>query len=73
MDNQVDIITTQGNHISNWFDIVRVQHGKYANKAYLIITHARDKCLDIRNGRFEEGQVVHQFSTKESDSQLWLI
>ena len=52
-DNQVDIITVPGNHVSNWFDIARVQHGRWAGKAYLIITHAKDKCLDIRNGKFE--------------------
>ena len=55
------------------FDVCRVENGAYAGKGYLIITHARDKCLDIRNGSFEEGQVVHQAVIRESESQLWLI
>jgi thioredoxin reductase len=66
-------VTDGGNHPSNLFDFARVSTGKWANRAYLIKTHAGNRGLDISGGKAEEGKAVIQYDIHGNDNQLWQI
>jgi len=62
-----------GKHPSSWFEVVRATAGKWANRAYVIKTHATTKVLDIEGGVANEGQRVFQYELHGGENQLWLI
>lgn len=72
-DNALNIITDAGKHTSSWFEITRVEKGDFANKGYIIKTHANGRCLDIAGGKAEEGKAVLQYNIHEGGNQVWLI
>ena len=72
-DNGAHIITDAGKHGSSWFEVVRTAKGKWANKAYLIKTHAGNRALDIAGGKCQDGKNVLQYNIHEGENQLWLF
>ena len=61
-DNAVQVITDAGKHESSWFEITRMNKGKWANKAYVIRTHAPNKALDVAGGKVVPGKAVLQYN-----------
>lgn len=49
-NNSADVVVDLGKHPSSWFEVVRNIQGKWANRAYIIKTHAATKALDIEGG-----------------------
>ena len=71
-DNGAQIVTDSGRHTSSWFTLARAEKGKWANKAYLIKTHA-GTVVDIAGGKSEDGKKVLQFNLHSNEHQLWWI
>jgi hypothetical protein len=72
-DNGAEVLTDAGKHGSNLFELARASNGKWANKAYLIKTHAGNRGLDIAGGKAEEGKPVIQWDIHGNENQLWQI
>lgn len=72
-DNAAPIITDAGKHASSWFEVQRADKGEFANKGYLIKTHAGTRAFDIAGGKVEEGKAVLQYNIHQGGNQVWLI
>ena len=72
-ENGAHIISDPNKHTSSLFEIVRADKGPFANRGYLIKTHAANRCLDISGGHAEEGKPVLQYNIHQNGNQVWLI
>ena len=72
-DNGAQIVTDAGKHTSSWFTLARAEKGKWANKAYLIKTHAGNRAFDIAGGKAEDGKKVLQYNIHQGENQLWWL
>jgi hypothetical protein len=72
-DNAAEIVAVPGKHHSNWFEIAVVTNGKWANRGYIIKTHAGNRALDIAGGQATEGQKVLQYDFHGNENQIWQI
>lgn len=72
-DNAAKIVSDPGKHNSSWFDIVRVDKGPYANKGYIIKTHAGNRAFDLAGGKAVDGKAILQYNIHNNGNQVWLI
>lgn len=70
-DVNAQIITDAGKHNSSWFEVTRVANGPFANKGYLIKTHA-GLVMSVSGGKEDEKNIV-QAPVKGDGDQVWVI
>lgn len=70
--NGAHIVTDAGQHPSNWFDIVKVTTGDFANRGYHIISNS-GRALDLDGSNTNNGNKIIQWEMHNNWSQIWLI